>query len=119
MAISLPTLNEAPTATMTLSVTTVLEVAVVVDVVDENCVGSCNGCESVGACADRVVCRCLGITETAIIAAIRLHAPQTVRELRSLTQAGGGCRACQRVLTQYLQTYLPCPASSPSPSNRC
>ena len=78
----------------------------------EDCTGSCSGCPSVGSCADRVVCRCLSVTEETVIAAIRTRGATTVLELRTVTGAGDGCRCCHRELEQYLTVYAP--ASSPS-----
>ena len=78
----------------------------------EDCTGSCSGCPSVGSCADRVVCRCLGVTEETVIAAIRTRGATTVSELRTVTGAGDGCRCCHQELKQYLTVYAP--ASSPS-----
>jgi bacterioferritin-associated ferredoxin len=65
----------------------------------------------VGSCADRVVCRCLKVTEETILTAIRLHGTVTVRELRTVTGAGDGCTCCHRELKQYLAVYAPKPVA--------
>ena len=76
------------------------------------CGGSCRSCPSVGSCQDRVVCRCLGVTEHDVITAIRERGATTVRELKMHTEAGAGCGCCRRELTQYLTVYAPVSAPS-------
>jgi bacterioferritin-associated ferredoxin len=76
-----------------------------------DCTGSCSACPAVGSCPNRVVCRCLKVTEQAIIAAIRVEGARTIRELRTLTGAGDGCTCCHKELRQYLAAYSP--SSSP------
>lgn len=80
----------------------------------EDCAGSCAACPAVGSCADRVVCRCLKVTEESVIAAIRTRGATTVLELRTITGAGDGCRCCHKELTAYLAVYAPASSSSPS-----
>lgn len=80
----------------------------------EACAGSCVACPSVGSCAERLVCRCLRVTEETVIAAIRTRGATTVVELRTVTGAGDGCRCCHRELKQYLAVYAPASSSSPS-----
>lgn len=79
---------------------------------EPDCTGTCSACPAVGSCADRIVCRCLKVTEDAIIDAIRVHDLQTVRELRTATGAGDGCTCCHKELRVYLKVY----ASSASPA---
>jgi bacterioferritin-associated ferredoxin len=76
-----------------------------------DCTGACSSCPSVGSCADRIVCRCLKVTEETIITAIRVDGARTIRELRTLTGAGDGCTCCHKELQQYLTVY----SSSSSP----
>ncbi len=76
-----------------------------------DCAGTCSACPAVGSCPDRVVCRCLKVTEESIIVAIRTHDARTIRELRTVTGAGDGCTCCHKELRQYLAVY----ASSSSP----
>jgi len=83
---------------------TVLECIEIVEVT-ETCTGSCNNCPSVGSCGDRVVCRCLGVVEDTIISAIRYSGARTIRELRTITGAGDGCRCCQKELRHYLTVF--------------
>ena len=92
---------------------TVADVTTPAAATGEDCTGSCQSCPAVGSCADRVVCRCLKVTEETIILAIREHGLTTVRELKTITRAGDGCMCCHRELKTYLQVY----ASSPSPSS--
>lgn len=59
--------------------------------------------ELCSTCPDRVVCRCLNVTETAIVEAIRNHDLQTIKELKRLTSAGDGCTCCHAELEEYLE----------------
>ncbi|VTR94520.1 : Fer2_BFD [Gemmata massiliana] len=76
------------------------------------CAGSCRSCATVGSCPDRVVCRCLGVTEQAIVTAIVALGLRTVKEVRQATEAGDGCTCCHRELNAYLAVYSP--SSSPA-----
>ncbi len=78
-----------------------------------DCHGACAACPAVGSCAERVVCRCLRVTEETVIAAIRTRGAVTVAELRTVTGAGDGCRCCHKELKAYLAVYSPS-VSSPS-----
>ena len=78
----------------------------------EDCAGSCQGCATVGSCPDRVVCRCLGVTEAEIVGAILTLGLRTVKEVRQATEAGDGCTCCHREINAYLTVYSP---SSSSP----
>ncbi len=78
----------------------------------EECVGSCRSCPAVGSCPDRVVCRCLGVTEQTLITAIATLGLRTVKEVRRVTEAGSGCNCCHRELNVYLAVYSP--SSSPA-----
>ena len=77
----------------------------------EDCAGSCRSCATVGSCPDRVVCRCLGVTEETVISAIVALGQRTVKEVRRATEAGDGCTCCHRELAAYLAVYSP--SSSP------
>jgi bacterioferritin-associated ferredoxin len=76
------------------------------------CTGSCQGCSTVGSCPERVVCRCLNVTEAEVIAAITTRGVRTLKELRLITEAGDGCTCCHRELNAYLAIY----SSSSSPA---
>ena len=80
----------------------------------DDCTGSCAACPAVGSCAERVVCRCLTVTEESVIAAIRTRGATTVMELRTITGAGDGCRCCHQELKAYLAVYSPALSASPS-----
>jgi bacterioferritin-associated ferredoxin len=58
--------------------------------------------EYCSSCPDRVVCRCLNVTETQIIQAITTHDVHTIRELKRLANAGDGCTCCHAQLQEYL-----------------
>lgn len=73
----------------------------------DSCTGTCQACPAVGSCAERIVCRCLKVTEETIITAIRTHGLRTVRELKTVTAAGDGCTCCHQELRTYLAVYSP------------
>ncbi len=77
----------------------------------EDCTGSCRSCASVGSCPDRVVCRCLKVTEQEVITAIVTLGLRTVKEVRQATEAGDGCTCCHKELAAYITVYSP--SSSP------
>ena len=77
------------------------------EVQEDACTGTCRTCPSVGSCGERLVCRCLKVTEHEVVTAIRVHGLTTVRELRQITQAGDGCTCCHKELRQYLAVYSP------------
>ena len=72
-----------------------------------SCGGECSTCPAAGSCADRVVCRCLQVTEDEVIAAIQTLGARTVGDLKATTGAGGGCMCCRRELKTYLTIYSP------------
>lgn len=77
-----------------------------------DCAGSCRSCVTVGSCPDRVVCRCLKVTEETVIDAIVTLGLRTVKEVRQATEAGDGCNCCHKEIAAYLAVYSP--SSSPS-----
>jgi NAD(P)H-nitrite reductase large subunit len=70
-----------------------------------DCSGSCRSCATVGSCPDRVVCRCLKVTEQTIVTAIVGLGLRTVKEVRQATEAGDGCTCCHREIAAYLAVY--------------
>jgi bacterioferritin-associated ferredoxin len=78
----------------------------------QDCAGACRSCPAVGSCPDRIVCRCLKVSEEAVITAIVTLGVRTLTELRAATTAGDGCTCCHRELKQYLAVYAPSPSSS-------
>ena len=71
------------------------------------CAGSCRGCERLGSCPDRVVCRCLKVTEHDVISAIVTLGVRSLTDLQRVTEAGSGCTCCRRELANYLAVYSP------------
>jgi bacterioferritin-associated ferredoxin len=67
---------------------------------DAFCAADC--CEG---CPERVICRCLNITEQEIVGAITTGDVSSVRELRRFTGAGDGCTCCHDALKEYLARY--------------
>ena len=61
------------------------------------CAGPCAGCP------DRVVCRCLGVTEGTIVEAVMELGLRTVKEVRQATGAGDGCTCCHRQIRGLLE----------------
>jgi bacterioferritin-associated ferredoxin len=61
--------------------------------------GGCSGCP------ERVVCRCLRVTEAKVLDALSSRAICSVKELRSCTGAGDGCMACHRLLQRYIERH--------------
>ncbi len=56
-------------------------------------------------CPSKVVCRCLNVTEDAIVSVISSLEVRTVKELRHLTGAGDGCTCCHGRLREYLAVH--------------
>ena len=77
----------------------------------EDCAGACRSCATVGSCPDRVVCKCLRVTEQTVITAIVTLGLRTVKAVREATDAGDGCTCCHKELAAYLAVY----SSSSSP----
>jgi bacterioferritin-associated ferredoxin len=51
------------------------------------------------------VCRCLKVTEAAVVDAIVTLGLRTVKELRTATGAGDGCTCCHRELRELLEVH--------------
>lgn len=65
------------------------------------CAGPCAGCP------DRIVCRCLKVTEGTIVEAITTLGLRTVKEVRNVTGAGDGCTCCHQQIRAYLEVHAP------------
>ena len=52
---------------------------------------------------DRVVCRCLQVTQEIVLAAVAALELRTIKEIRQHTGAGDGCTACHKNLQKYLE----------------
>ncbi len=61
--------------------------------------------DSCQSCPLKVVCRCLNVTETAVVEAITTNDLQTIKQLRAHTGAGDGCTCCHARLKFYLAKY--------------
>jgi len=57
------------------------------------------------ACPDKIVCRCLQVTEEQVVRMIARLELRTVRDLRQYTGAGDGCTCCHAKLEGYLEQY--------------
>ena len=64
------------------------------------CAGPCAGCP------DRIVCRCLKVTEAVVVEAITTLGLRTVRDVRNATGAGDGCTCCHRQIREYLEVHV-------------
>lgn len=56
-------------------------------------------------CPNRVVCRCLQITEGQLLDAIQTLELRTVKDVRRATGAGDGCNCCHADLRHYLEHH--------------
>jgi NAD(P)H-nitrite reductase large subunit len=61
------------------------------------------------------VCRCLKVTEEAVIHAIAILGLRTVKEIRQATGAGDGCTCCHKLLLRLIERHGG-PAEVPSPA---
>lgn len=61
--------------------------------------------ESCHHCPDKIVCRCLQVTEEQVVRMIERLELRTVRDLRKYTGAGEGCTCCHAKLEEYLDKY--------------
>jgi bacterioferritin-associated ferredoxin len=67
-------------------------------------------------CPNRVVCRCLGVTESAVLDALASGEVQTLKDIRHRTGAGDGCTCCHRQLKKYLEQHTHASPTLPSSS---
>jgi NAD(P)H-nitrite reductase large subunit len=51
------------------------------------------------------VCRCLKVTEEAVIHAIAVLGFRTVKEIRQATGAGDGCTCCHKLLARLIERH--------------
>jgi len=56
-------------------------------------------------CPDRVVCRCLQVTESQIVETIETLTIRSVKDLRRETGAGDGCTCCHQHLKDLIERY--------------
>ncbi len=62
---------------------------------------------------DAVVCRCLGITQSEILAAGEFGDCKTVADVKDLTDAGSGCTSCHRQIIAMLKESRQAQAAAP------
>ena len=67
-------------------------------------------CPTRPSCADcsvseRLVCRCLQVTEAVLIQVLTTREIRTLKDLRQHTGAGDGCTACHVRLKRYLEEH--------------
>jgi NAD(P)H-nitrite reductase large subunit len=65
------------------------------------CAGPCGGC------ADRIVCRCLKVTEGRIVEAVTTLGLRTVKDVRAVTGAGDGCTCCHKQIRALIEAHAP------------
>jgi bacterioferritin-associated ferredoxin len=61
--------------------------------------------EACDGCPEKLVCRCLHVTESQVIRMIERLELRTVRDLRQYTGAGDGCTCCHAQLEDYLEKF--------------
>lgn len=59
--------------------------------------------ESCDGCPEKIVCRCLKVTEEQVVRMIERLELRTVRDLRTYTGAGDGCTCCHAKLQEYIE----------------
>ena len=64
------------------------------------CAGPCAGYP------DRIVCRCLKVTEGTIVDAIVSLGLRTVKDVKRATGAGDGCTCCHSQIREYLEVRV-------------
>ena len=62
---------------------------------------------------ENLVCRCLRVTEDALLAALATCEIRTLKEITRHTEAGSGCTACHVLLRRYLERHGYACADSP------
>jgi bacterioferritin-associated ferredoxin len=68
-------------------------------------------------CSDRVICRCLRVTESELVEALSTEEIRDLKQVRRHTGAGSGCMACHRLIKTYLERrHYACSSSSSLPS---
>ncbi len=67
--------------------------------------------ESCAGCPNRVVCRCLQVTEATVVGAIERLELRTIKEVQRHTQAGTGCTCCHGELREFLEELRPARAA--------
>ena len=61
--------------------------------------------EHCDACPDKIVCRCLQVTEVQVIRMIERLELRSVRDVRKYTGAGEGCTCCHAKIQEYIEKH--------------
>ena len=61
--------------------------------------------DSCDGCANKIVCRCLNVSEAQVVQMIACLELRTVRDLSQHTGAGEGCTCCHAKLEEYLERF--------------
>lgn len=56
-------------------------------------------------CTDKIVCRCLNVSEAEVIQMISRLELRTIHDLSEHTGAGEGCTCCHAKLEEYLERF--------------
>jgi bacterioferritin-associated ferredoxin len=56
-------------------------------------------------CPDRIVCRCLQVTEEQVVRMIERLELRSVRDVRKYTGAGEGCTCCHAKIQEYIEKH--------------
>jgi bacterioferritin-associated ferredoxin len=73
----------------------------------DNCQQACDDC------TERLVCRCLRVTEAALRDVLVSLPVRNLKELRQLTGAGDGCTCCHDQLRQLIAEHVYASSASP------
>ena len=73
---------------------------------------SCDpACDPCSGCPAKIVCRCLQVTEAALVEAINCRDLRTLRDVLQHTSAGDGCTCCHTEIRQILAQAACAPAT--------
>jgi bacterioferritin-associated ferredoxin len=61
--------------------------------------------EHCGDCPDKIICRCLQVTEEQVVRMIERLELRTIRDLKQYTGAGDGCTSCHAKLQEFLDKH--------------
>ena len=67
--------------------------------------------DSCSACPAKIVCRCLQVTEAAVVEAIQGRDLRTLKDVLGHTGAGDGCTCCHAEIRQILAQAAWAPAT--------
>lgn len=79
----------------------------------DSCTHECRDCALKALSKSPFLCRCIKVTVDQIEEAVSVFGATSVLEVRKVTGAGGGCRACQRKIQAIIDRVLvPVPAEA-------